>query len=243
MIDKYPNPPVQEAVCEFRFSSGAEWDITFPGVFYKEIDDEFPEYRSVRQLSPTRKQNDEQILELAERVQFMKEDNSALLQIAPNIFSVIHFAPYPGWDAFKASILSNAQRHHTVRPQATLDRIGLRYINHIEIPTNEAGLVELSEYFYFYPEVTGDLPDFGNARMGVIFQFEDGNDIMQVQLNQASAAGSQSLAYKLDLDYFRSNTNDVSIPEPGEWLETAHDHIIQIFESCITDRTRELFKE
>lgn len=242
MIEQYPNPPLQEAVCEFRFPAGIAWDVTFPGLFYQHIKDEFPEHRSIRQLSPTSTQEGQQILELTERIQFMKHDNSAMLQVTPHIFSVLHFEPYPGWDTFKSFILEKANQHQLVRPQEALDRIGLRYINHVEIPFDETGVVELGDYFKFYPEMAEELPDHGPSRMSVMFSFENGQDLMQVQLNSTSAADPDCIAFKLDIDYFRNDPEEISIASPDDWLETAHTHIIEIFESCITERTREFFK-
>jgi uncharacterized protein (TIGR04255 family) len=37
----YKKPPIEEALCEFRFVS-QEWDLTLPGRLYDEIKDEYP---------------------------------------------------------------------------------------------------------------------------------------------------------------------------------------------------------
>ncbi len=39
----YKNPPILEAVCEFRFVPGSPWDWTIPGLFFGRVCDEFPE--------------------------------------------------------------------------------------------------------------------------------------------------------------------------------------------------------
>jgi uncharacterized protein (TIGR04255 family) len=37
MGDPYPNPPLIEAICEFRFNPGQTWVWTVPGLIYNEI--------------------------------------------------------------------------------------------------------------------------------------------------------------------------------------------------------------
>ncbi|QMS90513.1 hypothetical protein HUN01_24125 [Nostoc edaphicum CCNP1411] len=36
---QYPNPPIEEAVCEFRFAPDPAWNLTIPGLFYEKIKD------------------------------------------------------------------------------------------------------------------------------------------------------------------------------------------------------------
>ena len=42
MKRQYKNPPIKEAVCEFRFASGATWDMAVPGLIYAELRADFP---------------------------------------------------------------------------------------------------------------------------------------------------------------------------------------------------------
>jgi uncharacterized protein (TIGR04255 family) len=41
-MTKYNNPPIIDAVCEFRFGKDTDWDMTIPGVVYREIKTNFP---------------------------------------------------------------------------------------------------------------------------------------------------------------------------------------------------------
>ena len=41
MGKKYLNPPIVEAVCEFRFTSDTQWDLAVSGLLYKKIKDDF----------------------------------------------------------------------------------------------------------------------------------------------------------------------------------------------------------
>lgn len=34
---KYKNPPIVEALCEFRFVPSDEWNLTVPGLIFQEL--------------------------------------------------------------------------------------------------------------------------------------------------------------------------------------------------------------
>jgi uncharacterized protein (TIGR04255 family) len=39
---KYRNPPIEEALCEFRFAPSQDWDPTVPGRFHEKIREIYP---------------------------------------------------------------------------------------------------------------------------------------------------------------------------------------------------------
>ena|SRR5215207_7513665 len=41
----YKDPPIIEALCEFQFVPSQPWDLTIPGLFYREVKSEFPKRR------------------------------------------------------------------------------------------------------------------------------------------------------------------------------------------------------
>ena len=46
----YKDPPIIEALCEFRFVPSQPWDWTIPGLFYREVEAEFPVRRQFNPL-------------------------------------------------------------------------------------------------------------------------------------------------------------------------------------------------
>ena len=38
---RYRNPPIEEALCEFRFLPGQEWDLTIPGKLHVILGEEY----------------------------------------------------------------------------------------------------------------------------------------------------------------------------------------------------------
>ena len=39
---RYKNPPIEEALVEFRFAPGQEWDLTIPGKLHEKVKDSYP---------------------------------------------------------------------------------------------------------------------------------------------------------------------------------------------------------
>jgi uncharacterized protein (TIGR04255 family) len=42
MGKRYKKPPIVEALFEFQFVPGREWDLTIPGLIYKKVKRRFP---------------------------------------------------------------------------------------------------------------------------------------------------------------------------------------------------------
>jgi uncharacterized protein (TIGR04255 family) len=121
-----------------------------------------------------------------------------------------------------------------------LERIGLRYINHIELPAQG---VELAEYFEFYPSIGQRLPQQMVAFLTAVeFSYADGRDHCRVELTRIPALGGRSL-FRLDIDYFLARPGAVKPAEALAWVEEAHSQVEEVFEGCITDKLREMFEE
>jgi len=251
---KYKNPPIIEALCEFRFEPGEEWDITFPGLFYEKVKDDFPKKRVSRRMQiraiPVAEESYIQ-QEIIGFIQFLREDGKALVQIAPNLLSVNHLKPYPTWNEFRPIILDNLGKYKEVANPKGVMRIGLRYINQIELPMES---VELKEFFNFYPHLGGELPqEHGSFVVGVQLMYENERDVLKLELASAGVEREGGLAKRLDLDYSQSffakesekgsKPDEISMDDIEGWIEVAHTRVEETFEACITDKLRKLFEE
>jgi uncharacterized protein (TIGR04255 family) len=244
MSRKYRNPPIVEALCEFRFEPGAPWDMAIPGLVYERIRDNFPKRRQVKSFEVSVAAGPEgigqQVL-TADRMQFLREDEKALIQVGPNLLAVNHLKPYPTWQEFLTLIRQGFDSYLTAANPKGIQRIGLRYINRIELPGER---VELADYFEFRPFVGERLPqDYGPFIVGIQIPFEDSRDVLRLQLASAAPETPDAIAVMLDLDYFLVRAGGVSQDEVFEWIEIAHSHVEDVFEACITDRLRQMFEE
>ena len=159
MGEKLSNPPVIEAICEFRFDPSSPWDWTIPGRLFEKIQDRFPERSEVKRLG-LQVQLDKgevhktQVDTGPERLQLKRTDGTALVQIGSHLLSVNHFSPYPGWEDFRELIFEIFFEYHEISERASLSRIGLRYINQMPLPQ---GNFRLDDFISLAPDLPSPL--------------------------------------------------------------------------------------
>lgn len=169
---------------------------------------------------------------------FLSSDRKQIFKSRLDGFTFSRLAPYDRWNTFR----DEAQQLWRIYQSATnlklITRLTVRYINRLDLPLP---LGDLKDYLQTVPEVSPDLPQ------GLIGYF------MQLQIPQEDLGGmlvlNQALippplpdvvSILLDIDLFRET--DLPDDEAALWdiLEQLHTRTDQVFEACITDRTREL---
>lgn len=252
---KYKNPPIIEVVCEFQFSADSPWDLTMPGLIYERIKETFPKKiqesvltvqvpTSVVAPSPFIPQ-----LQSENRMRFVHPDEHAFLQLQPHLLAINYLQPYPSWERFLPLIRQSFTAYQDVVSPIAIHRIGLRYINRITIPTNGVELseptdgVEPSEYFTLYPQMSSELPSYGGFSVQVLFPYNQGRDLLKIDITSALDETGQTVVAFLDLDYFLAQPNIVTPNHALDWIAQAHDTIEHAFEACITEKLRRQFDQ
>jgi len=243
MARKYANPPLAEAVCEFRLTPDTPWDLAIPGLLYERLRTEFPhrEQHLFHEVELTQGPGGlQQQIRTTERIFLLSEDRSTFVQVGPRIVAVNCLRPYPGWQHFKPKIETALKALCDELDVKRFERIGLRYINRVGVPNPP---VRLEDYFRFYIFLGPDLPqEIGNFIAGCEFSYADGRDVCRLQLTPAVGQHADRQDFLLDIDYFLARPGEVERDGALDWIESAHRAVGQIFEGCITDRLRELFQ-
>lgn len=244
MPTTYSSPPIIEAVCEFRLTRNTAWDPAVPGLIYEQLKEHFPlrEQRIIQEIQisgGTEGPREER--RILERALFLTNDKRSFVQVGQHILAVNRLKPYLSWGEFKPQIELGFDTLSKVVEIAGLERIGLCYINRIEIPGER---VDLDEYFDFRPFVGERLPqDLSSILLGCQFAFEEDRDRCQVRLRDAVADESSNSAFLLDIDYSTAVAESIRPAEALEWVDEAHQHVEDVFEGCISDALRTLFEE
>ena len=87
---RYKNPPIVEALCEFRFDPDSPWDLAMPGLVYERVRDTFPKRRQAKQFAvevSAGQKGVEQHVRTTDRMQFLREDEKALVQVGPHLLA------------------------------------------------------------------------------------------------------------------------------------------------------------
>ncbi len=248
---RYKNPPIEEAVCEFRFEPGQDWDLTVPGKLQTAIGDEYmgkPQEQRVVQVGLEAQGGRPSNLRFGEglaKVQLVTSNGKRMIGVGPDVLSIHILRPYQdpqelglsGWEEFRFRIEKALAAYWKVAQPVGVIRVGIRYINKVVIPQ---GTVHIEEYLKCaLPEVDG-LPDhLTNFMSRVNYSYQDD---VRIVLSQGSIDTSpDQVSFLLDLDVIREKTEPVDEARALMIAGDLRDREGVAFEAVITDKARELF--
>lgn len=248
-MPKYNNSPIIESVCEIRFTEDSEWDLTIPGLIFEDIQSEYPQkgQRSTQEInistSRTQPFTTHHQIKRHDYAVFSTNDKKSSIQVSERVLLINRLKPYQSWADFKSQINTAFEKLNNRADLLGIQRIGLRYINKIEIPT-ENGKVNMDNYFDFRPFCGGRLPQtHADFIVSCIFPYYDNRDACKVDLLSAMPDKQGSMAFLLSLDYFLAKPRSIPVSQTIEWIETAHGEVEKLFEGCILPPLRGIFQE
>lgn len=233
MREQLANPPLVEAVCEFRFSDPKEqWDWTVPGRLYDRIKDDFPDREQVQGLGFTLQvgKGDQSAVPTIQggldRVLMSREDKSAFVQVGPNQLAINHQLPYPGWEIFSALIQRVLETYLELAP-SSFQRVGLRYIN--RIPARFEGLLEIGSLTTLGPPIPAEIKrPLTNFYQRYELRHDEPVGILVHQTGM-QVFSENEFALVLDLDFGSLPDHAPDVGGAEAWLRVAHDRIEEAF--------------
>lgn len=248
---RYKNPPIDEALCEFRFLPDQDWDLTIPGRLHGELGDEYsgkPQEQRVANITLNAQEGQPARFSYEEgsaRTQLVTEDGKRLIGIGKDVLSVHMLRPYQdplhpeesGWDEFRPRIERALGAYWKVMQPRGVNRVGIRYVNKIVIPKR---LVRVESYLKSaLPDVSG-LPDRLASFMSRV-EYHYGDGVRLVLSQGATDAPRGHVGFLLDLDVIWETTESVGQDEAVEKANDLRTRERDAFEAVVTDRARELF--
>ena len=248
---RYKNPPIEEALCEFRFHPDQEWNLTIPGKLHGELADEYsgkPQEQKVASITLNAQEGQPARFSFDEgsaRTQLVTEDGKRLVGIGKDVLSVHMLRPYQdplrqeegGWNEFRPRIVEALAAYWKVMQPRGVNRVGIRYVNRIIIPQR---LVRIESYLKSaLPNVSG-LPDRLTSFMSrVEYSYEDG---VRLVLSQGPTDAPEAhVGLLLDLDVIWEASEWVGQAEAVARADDLRAREREAFEAVVTDEARELF--
>ncbi len=232
MGEKLKAPPLIEALCEFRFTENTAWDWVLPGQLYDKIKADFPERVQLQgigfqvQASPKIKPV-ASVHSLPDRVQLKRKDGSAMVQVGYNLMAINQLRPYPTWTEFSALIMRIYEVYQGIVQKVELERIGLRYINHLMVPDKSAGIGNL---ITLTPPLTGALARPIHAFYQRYEIAQDNPEGLLIHQTGTQQDEQEKPIVVLDLDFSSTKVQGLKTPEDVEkWLDLAHDRVYEAF--------------
>lgn len=238
MNHQYPNPPLTEVVCEFRFVPNDAWCRSASEAIYQKLLAKFPR----------RIEGDDRYLseghDVDTTLQFWRNDDDGVVILSPDALSVSHFRPYPGWERFREDVVDVLNAYLAVNSPQSFRRIGLRYINDIPLPATTEP-INIYDYFRFGVIATIEgLPNaFTALSVKMDMPFHGTRDNLSISVICPANEETQQQRIELDLDYQLRQPRNLPLEKAEDWLNQAHKTINIVFEGAIRDTLRQQFNE
>ena len=243
MSSPYRRPPITEAVIELRVADPIEIDQA-EKIKDRLLDDYPITPQTMQQISITAGTGNQS----AAKVEFAayrlsSADAADVAIIGRQNISASRLAPYTNWEAFIGHARRNWAVWRKVAGWREVTRIGVRYINRIDVPNPDDSPVTIDDYLLFRPvfpvfDGGGSVDTYAiNASMGIA------NSPFRLILNAGSTPSPmvRTVSFLLDMDI----SQEGNLPRNDDDLWALIDEIRpiknRIFEASVTDLSRELF--
>ena len=239
---RYRRPPILEAICEIHFAPERQLSREEIEKFMPVWKDEYPT-QSVVEEKQVQFHMDMEGMRTTQgnrghKLICRSADQLRLAQLASSFLAVNQLRPYQGWEeGFRDLILARWKNLQQICPVERVSRIGLRYINRIEIPQHP---LEWEDWFNF-PLPLPEKLHHPAGQFHLLFQQPISGE-MRSSINIASAqpAPSGCTWVMLDLDVvLEAPIPAVDLPRE---LEKVHGPHSLAFEEYVNDKLRELFE-
>jgi uncharacterized protein (TIGR04255 family) len=242
----YKRPPITEAVVEIRFQRPL--DANEAVKVSAGFEAQYPIESIVRNVKvavgmpPEREEIP--VAAINQQVGHRRSslDLTEILVVWPQAFVLSQLAPYPGWEAFHGRFVRDWTVWKRVVGFRKVSRIGVRYINRIDIPFHGQPSMEESEFLNIYPHLPEGFPPTNAYGVQAVLPM---NEIGCKLVLNSSVVPSPLLHHAsllLDQDIAR----ELDPPQRDEEIYDLLDHIRaeknRVFEACVTARARELFQ-
>jgi uncharacterized protein (TIGR04255 family) len=169
------------------------------------------------------------------------DDQTQVVVLWPTSLIISQLAPYPGWNDFFGRFDRDWTLWKRVVGYRKIHRVGVRYINRIDIPiTDQVAYYE--KYLNIYPSVPEQWGP--NLAYGVQVQLPiaDLGCILTINSSSVPAILLDHASFIFDQDIAKEANVPQNDKDLYKLLEDIHIKKNEIFESCITDEARELFR-
>jgi uncharacterized protein (TIGR04255 family) len=172
---------------------------------------------------------------------FLSSDQKQIILARFDGFTFSRLAPYERWETFRKETQRLWEVYQSVVNPEAITRLAVRYINRLDLPLP---LSDFKDYLQTVPEVSPALFPKGLSGYFMQIQVPQEDPGGMLVLNEAIVPSSSPdiVSVLLDIELSQMGNlrnNEVEIWNCLEKLRTQKNHV---FESCITDRTRELIR-
>jgi uncharacterized protein (TIGR04255 family) len=242
----YKQPPITEAVIELRFAAPMETgEIEKVSAALKSL---YPLQQPIRGVGvhlnvPSGREGAATAQPIETHgYRLSTEDQTQIVLVFPTQFIFSQLAPYSGWDVFFGRFCRDWALWKRTLSYRKITRIGVRYINRIDIPLATTSIIKQEDYLNIYPHLPATLDPVMSYSVVAQRPVPDIGCILTLNSSSAPSPLLGHGAFIIDQDIAKEGDP----PQNDEGIYALLNQIRvkknEIFEACITPRARELFK-
>ena len=240
----YKQPPITEAVIEIRFATPND-DATIAkasGDFKSHYPQEDAATNVAIQLYlPTG-------MEIKTMAQTLEKkgrrrssmDQTQLVLLWPDNFVISQLAPYPGWDAFFERFRRDWEIWKRGIGYKKISRIGVRYINRIDIPLS-GPLLEYERFLNIYAYLPESLGPVSSYAVQAQLPLQEIGCKLTLSSGLVPSPVLRHVSFVFDQDIAKEETPPQNDDEIYNLLNEIRVKKNIVFETCVTDEARRLF--
>lgn len=240
----YKKPPIIEAVIATHFSVPLEqkWIDTFS----RKRKARFPKSEELIEMSTSYNATTHQTASNSKKIGYKLTsiDYSSVITITPDQLAISHLTPYTDWDRLYSeardhwNVLAKIIKHKTLRCVST------RYINRIDIPVDINGGVDMQRYFNAGLSLPPTLQTMALQEFQFTCSLLDASEQFKYILQFSSTPSPliDHVSFIIDIDVATIGALIVNEDTAWDLIGSLRKHKNDLFESCITPETRELFQ-
>ena len=238
---KYAKPPIQEAICEIHFVVDEPLSSEQIGRLKEVWAGEYSDQKLIEEQGVKVEIGSDGVRvaedKMGHRLVCRTGDGLRLVQLSGRFLAVNQLRPYPGWEeAFRDTIMARVREVQSRLGPFQIGRVGLRYINKIDVPQIPFVWEEWFNFCLPVPELKGSAR--GPFQMRFEQQLKGGCNLI---VNCVSLPGAGDCTpVILDLDVVWTG-KPATAAKVSKLLESVHAPHRLAFEAYIADKLREQF--
>lgn len=247
-IKPLKHPPITEAVIEVRWRKPllfSDSTIDLIKNLFKEPFGE-PEVRKSSQwtFKIGEDSNQPNMTELGPS-QMVFKHSKYILNISHNKIVISNIHPYAGWDDLYKTFLKVISITRTKLNVTSLNRIGVRYVNNLNIPRNGGDII-FKDYITTAPELP---PGVSNSVLGFINRLivsdkeRNATAVISHALDQNRALITEKVPLIFDIDVFKTGEFSTEESKLNNVLSLLREMKNEIFFNTLTDKCKALYSE
>lgn len=173
------------------------------------------------------------------QMRFSSNDQTDVLTCSEKSFIWSRLAPYEGWDAMFERVKSDLESAYEVTGYNKLERVGVRYINRLDLPAKDGDIIRYEDYLAINISVPSAWVAVDSYAWRLEKDFGDFRAI--IQSATAEAEVPDTAAFILDIDVITRGKVPAKMSEIWGMLQEMRTLKNEIFEISIIDTARKSF--